>query len=153
MKMKQILVSFSGDETGAVTVDWVVLTAAVIGLGVAVSASVGSSAVDLAGDVESNLADTEIASYIPVTVGTVAFEMAFDPGPRECSGVPVLCSTAPQSGGTQVWYNMSDGTQWSKTTTNTTYYETTAIDSPTTSEITVVWKDQDGTVVDAPDAT
>lgn len=32
---------FSTDESGAVTVDWVVLTAAIVGLGIAVLTSVG----------------------------------------------------------------------------------------------------------------
>ena len=36
--------SFWSDETGAVTVDWVVLTAAIVGLGVAVLAAVAGSA-------------------------------------------------------------------------------------------------------------
>ncbi|MGR3434651.1 MAG: hypothetical protein ACU0CO_07165 [Shimia sp.] len=35
---------FRADQSGAVTIDWVVLTAALVGLGVAVAASVGGGA-------------------------------------------------------------------------------------------------------------
>ena len=36
MKLLNIFKSFKNDESGAVTVDWVVLTAAVVGLGILV---------------------------------------------------------------------------------------------------------------------
>ncbi len=39
--------NFSKDESGAVTVDWVVLTAAVVGLAVAAYSSIQSGAVSL----------------------------------------------------------------------------------------------------------
>ncbi len=42
MKLKNIIARFRNDENGAVTVDWVVLTAAIVGLGVAVMASVST---------------------------------------------------------------------------------------------------------------
>ncbi len=45
--------NFSKDEDGAVTVDWVVLTAAVVGLGVAAVATVGGSIDTLATDIGS----------------------------------------------------------------------------------------------------
>ena len=38
--MLKNLINFRKDEDGAVTVDWVVLTAAIVGLGIAVLASV-----------------------------------------------------------------------------------------------------------------
>ena len=40
MKLMNILNQFRDDESGAVTVDWVVLTAAIVGLAIAVLASV-----------------------------------------------------------------------------------------------------------------
>ncbi|MGB7321617.1 MAG: hypothetical protein WA822_02725 [Albidovulum sp.] len=40
MKLFKLAKNFNDDEDGAVTVDWVVLTAAVIGLGVAALAAV-----------------------------------------------------------------------------------------------------------------
>lgn len=40
--------SFANDEAGAVTVDWVVLTAAIVGLGIVVMTSVGGGITGLA---------------------------------------------------------------------------------------------------------
>ena len=45
MKLLNIFKSFKNDESGAVTVDWVVLTAALVGLGMAVIATL-SPAID-----------------------------------------------------------------------------------------------------------
>jgi len=47
--------NFAADESGAVTVDWVVLTAAIVGLGIAVVASVRTGVVSVAGKIESSL--------------------------------------------------------------------------------------------------
>ena len=41
MKLFNLIKSFQKDEDGAVTVDWVVLTAAIVGLGIAVMTTVG----------------------------------------------------------------------------------------------------------------
>ena len=41
MTLMKILKSFQNDEAGAVTVDWVVLTAAIVGLGIVVMTTVG----------------------------------------------------------------------------------------------------------------
>jgi hypothetical protein len=46
--MFNVFNEFTKNESGAVTVDWVVLTAAIIGLGAATMTSVGSGATDLA---------------------------------------------------------------------------------------------------------
>lgn len=43
MKLWNIFKSFRNDESGAVTVDWVVLTAAIVGLGIVVLQTVGGS--------------------------------------------------------------------------------------------------------------
>ena len=43
MEFFKVTKRFKNDEDGAVTVDWVVLTAAIVGLGVAVLASVKSA--------------------------------------------------------------------------------------------------------------
>ena len=45
MKLLNLFKSFKNDEAGAVTVDWVVLTAALVGLGMAVIATI-SPAID-----------------------------------------------------------------------------------------------------------
>lgn len=47
MKLFANIKSFAADESGAVTVDWVVLTAAIVGLGIAVIASVRGGVEDL----------------------------------------------------------------------------------------------------------
>ena len=55
------LKKFQNDESGAVTVDWVVLTAAIVGLGLAVIAAVRTASLGLA---------TKISSAIgTITVG------------------------------------------------------------------------------------
>ena len=52
---------FLADESGAVTVDWVVLTAAIVGLGIAVLTSVGNGTNVLADAVSGSLAGTGAA--------------------------------------------------------------------------------------------
>ena len=49
--MIKFIKKFRKDEEGAVTVDWVVLTAAIVGLGVAGISSVQSGVVGLAGKI------------------------------------------------------------------------------------------------------
>ena len=58
--MLNFIKNFRADEDGAVTVDWVVLTAAIVGLGIAVMASVRGGATDLAGDIGTNLTNTVV---------------------------------------------------------------------------------------------
>ena len=53
--MHDFISKFHADESGAVTVDWVVLTAAVIGLGFGVFALVQSGADGLATNIETEL--------------------------------------------------------------------------------------------------
>ena len=48
MTLSNAFKSFANDETGAVTVDWVVLTAAIVGLGIVVMTSVGGGITGLA---------------------------------------------------------------------------------------------------------
>ena len=50
--------TFLNDDSGAVTVDWVVLTAAIVGLGIAVLTSVGGGTTSLAGKIETSLSAT-----------------------------------------------------------------------------------------------
>ncbi len=54
--------AFLKDESGAVTVDWVVLTAAIVGLGIAVLTSVGGGTQTLAGKVSNHLANATICT-------------------------------------------------------------------------------------------
>ena len=43
MKLIDMMNNFARDEDGAITVDWVVLTAAIVGLGIAVLTTVGGA--------------------------------------------------------------------------------------------------------------
>jgi len=54
--------AFLKDESGAVTVDWVVLTAAIVGLGIAVLTSVGGGTTTLADNVSQHLADQDVTT-------------------------------------------------------------------------------------------
>ena len=60
--MLNFIKNFRADEDGAVTVDWVVLTAAIVGLGLAVLVSVRAGATDLAGDIQTNLTGVVVGS-------------------------------------------------------------------------------------------
>ena len=57
------LARFLRDECGAVTVDWVVLTAAIVGLGIAVLTSVSGGATDLAGDINTTVGDMALMEH------------------------------------------------------------------------------------------
>ena len=52
--------TFAADESGAVTVDWVVLTAAIVGLGIAVVTSVRNGVGDIGSTISSALSDATI---------------------------------------------------------------------------------------------
>ncbi|RSK36811.1 hypothetical protein EJA01_04505 [Rhodovulum iodosum] len=54
--MFNMLKNFRNDESGAVTVDWVVLTAAIVGLGIAVLATVETGVNTLATNISSEIA-------------------------------------------------------------------------------------------------
>lgn len=54
--------AFLNDESGAVTVDWVVLTAAIVGLGIAVLTSVQGGTQSLADSISSSLASATVQS-------------------------------------------------------------------------------------------
>ena len=51
--MRGWLVQFHKDTYGAVTVDWIVLTSAIVGLGVAVMIGVGAGAKEISGDIRT----------------------------------------------------------------------------------------------------
>lgn len=63
MKLLKLAKNFSNDESGAVTVDWVVLTAAIVGLGIAVLTSVSGGTTSLAGTISGELATMDIMSH------------------------------------------------------------------------------------------
>lgn len=55
MKLLNLIKTFKNDESGAVTVDWVVLTAAIVGLGLLVISTIGPAIEDTAGVIVSDL--------------------------------------------------------------------------------------------------
>jgi len=54
--------NFKNDESGAVTVDWVVLTAAIVGLGIAVLAAVSDGISNLSDDIDGQLSGQAIST-------------------------------------------------------------------------------------------
>ena len=55
MKLFKLAKTFRNDEDGAVTVDWVVLTAAIVGLGIAVYGVISGGIEDLSNDINAEL--------------------------------------------------------------------------------------------------
>ena len=53
--MTALIKNFAKSESGAVTVDWVVLTAAIVGLGLAVMAVVSGGIESLSGEIATDL--------------------------------------------------------------------------------------------------
>ncbi|WP_194098083.1 Flp family type IVb pilin [Marivivens aquimaris] len=53
--MLNFIKNFRRDEDGAVTVDWVVLTAAMVGIAIAIISSVNTSAKTLKGDLVTDM--------------------------------------------------------------------------------------------------
>ncbi|MDN5788489.1 Flp family type IVb pilin [Pseudorhodobacter sp.] len=59
MKLMNAFQNFAKDESGAVTVDWVVLTAAIVGLGLVVMNTVGAGVTNLGNKVATDLSNTD----------------------------------------------------------------------------------------------
>ena len=62
MKLFAMIRNFRDDEAGAVTVDWVVLTAAIVGLGIAVMAAVSNGLDSLSGKIETQLSSQTVST-------------------------------------------------------------------------------------------
>lgn len=120
------------DESGAVTVDWVVLAAAVVGLGVASAASVRSGAGSMADNVETALTSAHV-----VQLGCLA---GGGPASWDCYGGPLLVELIDAymtvDDGGYITYLMSDGQH---------YTITWAPGNPDGT-----WADADGNPVEAP---
>ncbi|MBV7378981.1 Flp family type IVb pilin [Maritimibacter dapengensis] len=63
MNIMNFVKRFKKDEDGAVTVDWVVLTAAIVGLGIAVLTSVSGGTTSLADKISSSLSAMTILTH------------------------------------------------------------------------------------------
>ncbi|MEO8242558.1 MAG: pilus assembly protein [bacterium] len=62
MKLLNLFKTFKSDEAGAVTVDWVVLTAAIVGLGMVVMTTVGGGITGLGDKIVTDL-DARSSGY------------------------------------------------------------------------------------------
>ena len=60
MKLFELIKNFRNDEDGAVTVDWVVMTAAVVGLGFAVFTSVEGGLTSLGSSISTEVAGVTV---------------------------------------------------------------------------------------------
>lgn len=60
MKLFNLVKKFRSDESGAVTVDWVVLTAAIVGLGIVVMTTVGGGITTLSGNISTAIGGTTV---------------------------------------------------------------------------------------------
>ena len=63
--MRDQIAAFWADESGAATVDWVVLTAASVGLGVAVMGEIRDGVEDLSREVDTFLRSDIISTSFP----------------------------------------------------------------------------------------
>jgi Flp pilus assembly pilin Flp len=63
MKFFKLYKNFNADEDGAVTVDWVVLTSAVVGLAIAVLATVSNGTKAIGETISKDLAARTIVDY------------------------------------------------------------------------------------------
>jgi Flp pilus assembly pilin Flp len=61
--LKTMIATFVRDEDGAVTVDWVVLTAAVVGLGLVIGPTVGESTIGLSEEIAEDVDEVRIYQY------------------------------------------------------------------------------------------
>ncbi|WP_179378757.1 Flp family type IVb pilin [Jannaschia marina] len=79
--MLRTINAFINDESGAVTVDWVVLTAALVGLGLAVMSVVSGGIQNLSGDVGQTLANQDpVASPFPSSATFTANSSTYTEG-------------------------------------------------------------------------
>ena len=61
MKLLNILKTFRNDDSGAVTVDWVVLTAAIVGLGLVVMTTVSTGMKTAASNISKDITTKAVA--------------------------------------------------------------------------------------------
>lgn len=138
--------NFLSDDTGAVTVDWVVLTAGLVGLGLAVMTVVSSGVQDLSTDIDEELSTGSfIKTSFNLSPGTLGLGNSFiSPGaPPQCENVGQDNQVCTQSTTTAQLVFMDDGSTWTRTTTT----NTTSTLLETTAEQTILWEDGNGDVV------
>jgi len=144
---------FRTAETGAVTTDWVVLTAAIVGLGIGTVSLVRSGTGALGNDVSASLSGSTVASldcmgtndgpsgfacYDGPTISSAGMMYAWASMPYCTMDLDGGGSCTGGSSGTSQQFLMSDGTTYNHST------------STSNGETTAYWTDSSGTVVDAP---
>jgi len=115
--MKKIVVKYWYGESGAVTVDWVVLTAAIVGLGIAVLTSVSGGTMDLANDTE-DLELRAVRSYDAVTMRVPSGENAALCRPSSWPRRTVISAPVPAS---QIRAVLSSDAAWFGSPSNPTF--------------------------------
>lgn len=86
---------FCKTENGAVTVDWVVMTAAIVGLGIAVVIEVRSGLEDLAGEIEASLSGATVTSSLLFDSGSGATQVGGGQTDSSASPDPVAAAANP----------------------------------------------------------
>ena len=69
MELKNLFVRFTQDEDGAVTVDWVVLTAGVVAVAIAIAGFLGTQLSSIAGDIQGALGENTVEQFAPPPIG------------------------------------------------------------------------------------
>ena len=77
--LKRAATRFCSEESGAVTVDWVVLTAALVGLGMACAAVVSAGVETVSNETATELANTSIITHFASVAGSL-FDSDFSGG-------------------------------------------------------------------------
>lgn len=133
---------FLSREDGALTVDWVVLAAAVVGLGVATVGSVRTGTQALGSDISTSLSSASVVTLgslgsVPVvtpTMGAMIGESMWETAGGRCTPGP---GCPPPTQYYEQQFEMSDGSIWTRN------YEVV------NGEVTVwSWTDQDGNTVE-----
>ena len=65
MKLFKLCRTFREDESGAVTVDWVVLTAAIVGLAIAIGTVIFGRTGDIATAIDTGLSGVTLSEGLP----------------------------------------------------------------------------------------
>jgi Flp pilus assembly pilin Flp len=69
MKLKNLFARFRKDEDGAVTVDWVVLTAGVVAVAIVIAGFLGTQLTSITADITDALGENTIDKFTPAGAG------------------------------------------------------------------------------------
>jgi hypothetical protein len=96
---------FAADESGAVTVDWVVLSAGIVGLGLATIAVASSGVENLTGDIRNALANMELAQQAAAAAAVEAFGFLHFAGQSEADQEVARVLSTLYGNDPQAYYN------------------------------------------------